>query len=209
MIGIMGGTFDPIHYGHLQIAEAAVEQFDLKAVHFIPAYQPALKSSPSVSADQRAKWVKQAIKNNPHFVFDGREIERKGYSYTVDTLTSLGQEFPEEPLLFIMGVDAFSQFESWKGWQDILKMAHLLICNRPGSVFEKPKWSKPYWCAEPQSLALKKSGYLCFLALTATDISSTMIRTKVANKQSIQGLLPDAVYQEIIEQQIYLPPKRS
>lgn len=209
MIGIMGGTFDPIHNGHLRIAEEAADLFALSEVRFIPAKQPALKVSPQVSAEQRLKWVRQAIAGNERFCVDDRELQRSGSSYTIDTLRSLAEERPTESLLFIMGVDTFNQFEAWKDWQEILEQANLLVCDRPNSEIKQPRWSESRWCRSPDELLLKKSGGLYFLEVTPMPVSSSMIRHKVSKKQSVRYLLPDVICQEITQQQIYLPPRRS
>lgn len=209
MIGLMGGTFDPIHYGHLRIAEEVAELFGLDEIHFIPAKQPALKSSPRASTQQRTDWVKSAIKDNPHFYFNDCEILRKGKSYTIDTLRALRQEKIDRSMLFIMGVDAFNQFESWKDWQEVLKLCHIVVCDRPNSQLRKPSWSQALWQKIPQDVLAKESGFLYLLAATPIPISSTLIRKKIANQQSIRYLVPDSVVQEITQQQIYLPRKRS
>lgn len=209
MIGIMGGTFDPIHYGHLRIAEETAELFGLDEVHFIPAKQPALKLSPRASSEQRADWVQLAIKDNPHFHFNHCEMLRDGKSYTIDTLRALRQEKVDQSIVFIMGVDAFNQFEYWKNWQEILTLCHIVVCDRPHSLLKKPNWSQPLWQKTPQDVFAKESGYLYLLAATPIPISSTLIRKKVANQQSIRYLVPDSVAEEISQQQIYLPRKRS
>ena len=118
-IGILGGTFDPIHFGHLRTALELHQALDLKEVRLIPCYQPVHRKSPIATPEQRLAMVKRAIEFEPALQVDDCEIRRKGPSYTIDTLTFLHEQFPNTPLCLIMGIDAITKFPSWHRWEDL------------------------------------------------------------------------------------------
>jgi len=128
LIGINGGTFDPIHYGHLRPALEVQQQLGLDQVLFVPCYQPVHRVLPQASAEQRSTMIELAIENQPSFKLEKTEIERGGPSYMVDTLASLKQRKPETSLVLMMGTDTFAQFHRWHDWQGILQLANLAIC---------------------------------------------------------------------------------
>ena len=135
-IGVYGGTFDPIHYGHLRPALDVMTRLDLQEVRFIPCYQPVHREQPGTSAEDRCAMIALAIANQPRFKLDKRELVRQGPSYMVDTLASLRQEMmqhtPSPGLVLMMGLDAFKHFLSWHEWQKILTLAHIALMHRPG-----------------------------------------------------------------------------
>lgn len=130
-IGILGGTFNPIHLGHTLPAKAVAAHLSLDKVLLIPANIPPHKNAPNVSAEQRAAMVKLACDNEPLFICDERELARKGYSYTVDTLKELSISYPNSRLHFIMGLDSLLTFTDWHKYQDILSLCHLVVNTRP------------------------------------------------------------------------------
>jgi len=132
MLGILGGTFDPIHNGHLHIAEQALTHFDLSKVIFVPAFKPAQRTTPKASAHDRLNMVKLAVQNHENFIVDDREIQRQGVSYMIDTLKSLQSDYPEERLALILGYDAWEGFTHWHEWETILNKVDLIIAHRPG-----------------------------------------------------------------------------
>jgi len=137
-IGLLGGTFNPIHFGHLRMAQELAESLSLDAVKFIPSANPPHKPPPQVSAEHRAAMVKLAITDNPQFQFDGRELSRTGASYTVDTLESLRNELGNQvSLILIMGSDAFTKFNTWHRWQEIIALCHIALVQRPVSSIKE------------------------------------------------------------------------
>lgn len=133
MIGILGGTFDPIHFGHLRTALDVVEDLNLQQLRFIPCGEPPHRDQPHASPAQRLAMVQLAIASESRFMVDAREIQRGGPSYMVETLESLRQELGEQQSLgLIVGLDAFAALDSWYRWQDLIDLAHLIIMTRPG-----------------------------------------------------------------------------
>lgn len=204
MIGIYGGTFNPVHYGHLRSAIEVKEAFALDTVRLLPCYQPPHKHQPTVSANQRLQMLKLAIINTPDLICDSRELEREGYSYMVDTLVTLKQDFPDESLLLFIGTDAFAGLSSWYQWQDLFKLAHIVVMTRPNSV--NPILSdflKKRVCDSKTGLNHTQSGKLFFQSVTQLDISATLIRTLQSEGKSLHFLLPDNVIDYIEQHQLY------
>ena len=144
MIGIFGGTFDPIHYGHLRSALEVKDIFGLNEVRLIPCASPPHREQPAVTAEMRLQMLELAIKNQPGLKIDTRELDRHKVSdqtpsYMVDTLKSLRQEFPAEPLLLFIGTDAFKHLTSWHQWQQLFDYAHIVVMTRPGFDNTKPR----------------------------------------------------------------------
>jgi len=210
MIGILGGTFDPIHYGHLRPALEIYEALGLDEVRFIPSAEPPHRDRPQASALQRLMLVRAAIQGQPGFVLDDRELHRSGPSYMVDTLHSLREELgAQTPLGLILGLDAFLGLEGWYRWQSLFDYAHLIVTHRPGwslrdlhpdSILAgeiKPRYG------EPAQLARQPAGRIHFQAVTQLDISASGIRQELAAGRDIRYLLPDTVYELIKTQHIY------
>ena len=136
-IGIFGGTFDPIHFGHLRLAEEMLELANLQQIRFIPTGTPPHRGAPQVTAVQRSAMVGLAIADQPKFVLDEREVRRAHMCYTVDTLRELRQELGEaQPLCLLMGGDAFLQLHTWYQWEELLELAHIVVGCRPGFAIE-------------------------------------------------------------------------
>ena len=132
-IGVLGGTFDPVHFGHLRLAKCARDDFQLDEVHLLPCRVPALKPQPIATAQQRVDMLRLAIANEPGLVVDESELHRDGPSYTVDTLRALRVEVgPECAICLIMGMDAFLSLPAWHEWQEIIGLAHVIVMQRPG-----------------------------------------------------------------------------
>jgi nicotinate-nucleotide adenylyltransferase len=204
MIGIFGGTFDPIHYGHLRSALEVQEIFRLTQVRLIPSAQPPHRLQPLASAALRLQMLELAIKNQPRFVADDRELQRTGRSYMVDTLQSLRHDFPEQSLLLFMGSDAFNTLTNWHRWQDIFTYAHIVVLTRPGFVIQAlDDFFTPRLTTEKQLLADYKAGKLVFQSVTQLDISATAIRQCIAEGKNPGFLLPDAVIMAIKQNQLY------
>lgn len=205
MIGVRGGTFDPIHTAHLRATQEVAEALSLDQVRFIPGKQPPHRSQPDASAEQRLAMVKLAIAGNQRFVADDRELQREGYSYTVDTLHSLRQELGEsEPLVLILGLDAFQGFTRWHEWETITTLAHLAVTSRPDYTAQPLQaWAQAMQTDNAEELRNSPAGKLFFTDTTALAISATDIRHQQQEQRSIRYLLPDAVYDYIQHQNLY------
>jgi len=204
MIGIFGGTFDPIHFGHLRPAQEALQQLALAELRFIPAAQPPHRPAPVASAAKRLAMVELAIRGLPGFRVDDRELRRGGLSYTVLTLESLRAELGNMPLCLLIGADQFRSFETWHRWQEIPDLAHLAVLNRPGTTASVlPAWARGRTCADVRDLREAPAGRLAFLPVSPQDISATRIRAAFARGASVQELLPEAVLDYIRANQVY------
>lgn len=207
-IGIFGGTFDPIHYGHLRTAIELQQILDLSEIRFVPCQTPVHKETVFASAEHRLNMLKLALQSTPDFVVDPREVYRDTPSYMIETLQSLKQEFPDTPLLLIMGSDAFSQLPTWHEWQSLIDYCHLLVVLRPGYRLELDTEMQNYYdkhkLMDASELEERQSGGIYVQTVTALDISATMIRTQIGAKLSPKFLLPDRVLDYIVEQNLYL-----
>lgn len=211
-IGLLGGTFDPVHFGHLRMAQELVEALQLDAVRFIPAATPPHKSSPFSSAEHRAAMVGLAIANNPRFNLDKRELHRSGASYTFDTLQSLKDELGNETsLILLMGSDAFIKLNTWHRWQELLSLCHITLVQRPASPTSSkemlPKvleeFLHDHYTENGADLHTHAAGFITMQQVTALDISATQIRGLLAKKQSVRYLMPDSVIDYIEINRLY------
>ncbi|MCF7987183.1 MAG: nicotinate-nucleotide adenylyltransferase [Methylovulum sp.] len=204
MIGLLGGTFDPIHYGHLRVALEVKELFSLTEVRLIPSATPPHRLQPAASAQMRSEMLALAVKNHPALRVDTRELGRSGASYTVDTLASLRKDFPDESLLLFIGADAFLHLTHWYRWQHLFDYAHVVVMTRPGFMIEVVDcfFSERLVHAR-EALVQTRAGKLFFQAVTPLDISATAIRRMIAEKQNPGFLLPDAVIEYIQQNQLY------
>ncbi len=208
MIGILGGTFDPVHYGHLRSALEVKDIFGLDEVRLIPSANPPHRQQPATSAKMRRQMLALAIKNQPGLKVDTRELDRydvdKIPSYMVDTLESLRQEFPTEPLLLFIGTDAFKYLTGWHQWQRLFDYAHIVVMTRPGFEIDVlDDFFKARLTQEINSLSQTVAGKLYFSQVTQLDISATAIRGIIADKQNPVFLLPDAVIEYIKQHKLY------
>jgi nicotinate-nucleotide adenylyltransferase len=204
MIGIFGGTFDPIHYGHLRPALEVQQALGLEQVRFIPLAVAVHREQPAATAEQRLALVRAALAGQPGFVMDDREIRRSGRSYTLDTLKELHRERPDTTWCLFVGGDAFNEFLTWHRPLEILELAQLVVMERPGSGGpDDPKLARlvrERRCDDPAELRRAPPGRIFFQPVTQLDISSTAIRTAIASGSSPRFLLPEPVL-EIIEQE--------
>ena len=202
LIGLLGGTFDPVHFGHLRAALEIYQQLQLKEVRFIPCQQPVHKAPAVASAEQRLAMLRIAISDHSMFSIDERELHRATPSYMIETIESMRQEDPVTPFCLIIGMDALADFCTWKRWEDILKLNHLVIAFRPGN-FLFPEVLKPRLCTNPQVLRESRGGKIFLQATTVLDIASTRIRSDMKEGMDCSYLLPEAVYQYIHEKHLY------
>jgi nicotinate-nucleotide adenylyltransferase len=186
-LGVMGGTFDPIHLGHLFAAEAAAEHFKLDSVIFIPAGNPWQKTTYATAQDRLAM-TKLAIASNSKFQVSTIDIDRPGPTYTVDTLQDLRKLHPEVELFFITGADSLSGIGTWKHVEQLWPLATFVGVSRPGHVLKTPIYA---------------GARIEHLEIPALSASSTEIRAKVNSGDSIDDLVPEAVNRYINEQNLY------
>lgn len=211
LIGLFGGTFNPIHFGHLRMAQELCNHLILDEVRFIPAANPPHKTPPKVSAEHRAEMVKLAINGNPKFVLDTRELQRQGASYTIDTLISLREEFNDASLCLMMGSDAFTKLNTWHRWQELVDYCHIILVQRPNKApqaklsNELEAFLQENYTEDIADLSLKKAGFIHMQTITAQDISSTKIRTayQLSAPQNLRYLTPDSVIQYIALHGLY------
>jgi len=213
-IGILGGTFDPIHFGHLRLAEEMLELARLEQIRFIPTGTPPHRDSPQVSAQQRSVMVRLAIADQPAFVLDEREVRRDRLCYTVDTLSELRAELgATQPLCLLMGGDAFLQLHTWHEWEQLFGLAHIVVGYRPGYTLDErievaPEALRKHYrerLCTVESMAQRPCGGVAELAIPKLEISATDIRRRVAEGRTIRYLLPDAVENYIHQHQLYSP----
>ena len=196
-VGVLGGTFDPVHLGHLAIAEEVRIKLDLDRVIFIPAGQPRLRADEYLTpAIDRLRMVELATGDNPHFQVCDIEIQRSGPTYTVDTLVELGQRFgPDTSLYFIVGADILGQFHRWKDPEKVLDACHLVVVSRPGH--QDADW--PEWFQGADSSKDKVTQ----LEIPMVDISGTEIRRRASLGESVRHLVPDLVAEYIQDRKLY------
>ena len=186
-IGILGGTFNPIHIGHLAMAQTAFERLKLDSVIFVPSYLPPHKSSQNViDAKHRYAMVKSAIKGNPSFTLSDFEIKRKSKSYSIDTLEHFHKVYPQgTKFYFIIGEDSLETLPKWKRIEDLLKLVSFVVVNRVGTTFKKSKLN------------------VHSLIMPTLEISSSFIRKKISLGESIRYWVPEKVYQYIQNHKLY------
>lgn len=196
-VGILGGTFDPVHRGHLEIARRAMEEAALGRVIFIPAAQPRLKSGePSASPQQRLDMLRLAVADIPDFEVSDVELRRSGATLTVETLRELRDDLgPQVNLLFILGLDVLARFDQWVEPGQVVELARLLAVSRPG--YAGFDW-QGFYARNPYA-----RGKVDCIESTVIDISASELRLRISTGQAISGLLPEAVEQYIRENGLY------
>jgi len=210
-IGVMGGTFHPIHTGHLRLAEDMACALDLDRVLFIPAGQPPHRGTPRTAVGHRLEMVRRAIAGNSRFAVDAREMQRTQPSYTVDTLAALRAERGErQPIWLLLAADAFLTLPSWHDWRRLFDLANIAVAARPGThltgpdaITEPLKGAASHrWVADKRQ-ANGPAGSVLLRTALPLDISATAIRGILARHDSARYLLPDAVLDYIHEHQLY------
>jgi len=213
-IGILGGTFDPIHYGHLRLAEEMLELANLRQIRFIPTGIPPHRDAPQVSAQHRSAMVQLAIADQPAFVLDDREVRQTAPCYTVNTLRELRAELgAAQPLCLLMGGDAFLQLHTWHEWERLFELAHIVVGYRPGFTLEErihtatPALRQHYQqrLCSVDDLSQHPSGGVVELVIPKLEISATLIRNRVAENRTIRYLLPNTVTNYIHQHHLYKP----
>ncbi|ODN66027.1 nicotinate-nucleotide adenylyltransferase [Methylophaga muralis] len=200
-IGILGGTFDPVHFGHLRSALEVCLQLNLDHVRLLPCAEPPHRQATMASAEVRRLMLELAVKSVPQLIVDDRELQRDGPSFTVDTLLSLRQEFKDNPLFLILGTDAFRGLATWSRWQQILSLAHIVVVQRPDETLDLQEELQNWY---QQNLAQTTDRYLAAgkiwpLTVTSLAISATQIRQDLLAANPVNFLLPESVI-AVIEQ---------
>nr|VFK58590.1 MAG: nicotinate-nucleotide adenylyltransferase [Candidatus Kentron sp. UNK]VFK68481.1 MAG: nicotinate-nucleotide adenylyltransferase [Candidatus Kentron sp. UNK] len=207
-IGILGGTFDPVHNGHLRFALEIRDALSLSSVRLIPLGRPPHRMPPLASDRMRLRMLAAAVRDEPRLMVDDQELRRNGFSYTVDTLDALRQRFPECALCLIMGADAFCQLNTWDRWRKILAFAHIIVAQRPGAPLPR-KGEVAHLLDDWQTHDLARireesAGRIFVHPVPQLDISATRIRALVARGASIRYLVPDAVLEIMTHEQLYV-----
>jgi len=217
VLGLFGGTFDPLHVAHLRLAVEAREALGLAEVCFIPAGSPALRDAPQCAAEHRLAMVERALADMPGFSVDASEVlnvaAKPGPSYTVETLErQRRQHGPQRPLVLLLGADAFARLEAWHRWRELFDLAHIAVATRPGhdSIVGAGGAALDAEFAarrsEASSFADAPAGRIVPFAITALEISASAIRRRLAQGLSARYLVPDAVLDYIDLHQIYRTP---
>lgn len=208
-IGVFGGTFAPIHNGHLRLAIEVAERLDLASVRIVPCATPAHRGVPAVAAARRLRWVELATADEPRLQVDARELRRDGPSYTHDTLVELRAALgPDAPIVLMIGDDAANGFHRWHRWQEIPGLAHLAFIERPFEPAERDRALSAVLhgrrAHSPAALHQQAAGLWLPLSIPPLAISSTRIRGLLAAGRSVRGLVPDAVLSHFTTEDIHL-----
>ncbi|MBT8420415.1 MAG: nicotinate-nucleotide adenylyltransferase [Gammaproteobacteria bacterium] len=208
MIGILGGTFDPVHNAHLRFALEVRDRLSLSGVRLIPVRAPPHRASPQAGEQTRLRMLTAAVGNEKGLVVDDQELRRGGLSYTVDTLDALRQRLSGQSLCLILGMDAFSRLTTWHQWRRILELAHIAIASRPGTSLptngEISHLLARRETNDPNCLHKESAGRIIVVPVPQLDISATRIRARVAESASIRYLVPDSVLEIIRHEQLYV-----
>jgi nicotinate-nucleotide adenylyltransferase len=197
-IGVLGGTFDPIHEGHLTIADYVLKKMKLERIDFIPCFQPPHRDQPIASPEDRLEMVKLAIQHHPGFKVNDIEIKNPRINYTIDTLELLHQQYPKNSYYFIIGADQFLQFNTLHHWEKIITSTNVVIVSRHNEEIKIPEIIKDF--IEKNNL----KNHIHYCAIKPIDISATKIRTDIAaQKEKIHGL-SKTVQQYILKNHLYL-----
>lgn len=196
-IGILGGTFDPVHYGHLLMAETCREQLQLSEVRLMPAGSPPHKPDRKITdGHARADMLALAVSGYPEFVIDRRELRRKGPSFTVDTLREIKEQFPEAEIFLIIGADSLKDLASWREPETIMQLATVVAVNRPGQP-QLTKQQAAEWVGEAFAENIK------LLSMPGTDLSATELRQRIKDGKELRFMTPKAVEAFIKQHSIY------
>tara|TARA_B110000914_G_scaffold220192_1_gene229875 strand:+ start:119 stop:748 length:630 start_codon:yes stop_codon:yes gene_type:complete len=208
LVGVFGGTFNPVHYGHLRSALELVERLQLEQLRLMPSASPPHRDAPECSAERRAAMVELAVSGEPRLVCDAREMQRPGKSYTIDSLIELrGELGAQRGLCMVLGCDAVQDIATWHRWQELLDWAHIVIIARPGWQLPRAgklaQWLKAHQLESPELLRQRPCGGIVIEELRPLAISSTEIRDLLASGRSARYLMPQSVLDYIQTHTLY------
>ncbi|MDM5131639.1 nicotinate-nucleotide adenylyltransferase [Aeromonas piscicola] len=208
-VGLLGGTFDPIHIGHLRPAIEARDAIGLAEIRLIPNHIPPHRANPFCSSEQRLAMVKLAAAENAGFVVDERELRRDTPSWTIDTLIELRQALPDTPLCFLMGMDSLLGLPGWHRWQELLDHAHLVVSVRPGWQPDYPREVAEllarHHTMDATALHRRLAGHIWLADNQPIELSATRLRALLAAGEDPRYLLPPSVADYIRQQGLYQP----
>ena len=193
MIGIYGGSFDPVHLGHLKTATSIKNELGIERLFLLPCYEPVHKQSLNYSSEQRLEMLSLAIQDFPELEIDTREILREGSSFMIDTLIELVEEFNNHTICLIIGMDSFINFKTWKQWDEFADLVHMVVLPRSGDQPDKKSLDTFDLAKDKDHLKSELTGLLYFSNSKLIDISSSDIRDKIANDQNLDQLVPSSV----------------
>lgn len=203
MVGVLGGTFDPIHFGHLRFAEEAAETLGLTELRLIPTGRPPHREMPVAAPGHRLAMTQLAVAGHPVLRADAREVESDAPSFTVTTLEAIRGEIGSRPLCLLIGADAFAGFATWRRWTELAGLAHIVVATRPGhelsgslSPLLGEFWDQ-HFVPDIRLLSTRPAGFVALQKITALDISASRIRALLRAGCSARYLLPDAVLEYI------------
>ena len=193
MIGVYGGSFDPVHFGHLKTANSIKNELNFERLFLLPCFEPVHKNSLHYSSIERLKMLSLAIKEFPSLEIDTREIDRGGSSFMIDTLIELLEEYKENNICLIIGMDSFISFKTWKKWDQFARLVHLIVLPRISDQPSQNSLDTFELAIDKNDLKIKPNGLLYFSNSELIDISSTDIRDRIASNQNLDGLMPSSV----------------
>ena len=193
MIGIYGGSFDPVHLGHLKTATSIKNELGIERLLLLPCYEPVHKQSLNYTSEQRLEMLSLAIQDFPELEIDTREILREGSSFMIDTLIELVEEFNNHTICLIIGMDSFINFKTWKQWDEFADLVHMVVLPRSGDQPDKKSLDTFDLAKDKDHLKSELTGLLYFSNSKLIDISSSDIRDKIANDQDLDQLVPSSV----------------
>ncbi|OHU85726.1 MULTISPECIES: nicotinate-nucleotide adenylyltransferase [Pseudoalteromonas] len=207
MIALFGGTFDPIHLGHINMASQCMAELCLDTLHFLPCAVPVHKAQPGITDDHRLAMLSLAIDDNPGFKIDHRELNRQGPSYSQLTLQECRAEYPNTPLIFLMGMDSFNSLPSWYKWQEIIRLCHIVVYQRPGEIQSTAPELADYLAQshtlDKHALHHQSAGLCYFLSGKKLDAASSEIRKRIKNRENTEHLLDEKVRNYVNEHHLY------
>jgi nicotinate-nucleotide adenylyltransferase len=204
---LFGGTFDPVHRGHIEIAKDGAKKVQADYIHFIPCFMPVHRDTPTANACQRLDMLKIALQHEPKMIVDERELLRDGPSYTIDTLQCFKQQYPNDVLVFLLGADSWNGFHQWYQWQKFTDFCHLLIAKRPNYSLESDgevvKWSDKKITGASEEIINNSCGKILLAEMSLLPISATQVRDSILKQESTQHLITPEVASYIKQQALY------
>ena len=206
-IGVLGGTFDPVHCGHIRLAIETRDHLALDVVRLMPAPNPRLRDAPRADGAVRLALIEQAIADEPGLEADGRELARTGPTYTVETIETLRSELGDASITLILGMDAFVKLPDWHRWDELLGLCHLAVARRPDASTpaggEVAALLAERATDDARALRARPAGFIHLCPVPMLDISATRIRALLAAGRSVRCLVPDSINQSLIEENPY------